>query len=258
MDANNYTLKNIIEVIYEGQTIKLSKEEFYMDGKLTSTHYYLVDNIFEKYKQCVKCNDWMKWDESEWVYCYDKRLGRNANTRACLRCYQSVKRQSDTDLYHKKLIKGYLDELLFINTRMTINSDFETDSSFFNNYQYCFLTGIKDEGASSEKTVHLDHFIANYTGHVGRIIGNIYPLHYRLNLSKSNKNPFEWIKEEAVKSQIRADKWDKLINYFAHCYGLTLDEYKDFVYWCYGNPRRIKDIERDGNITSLELWRRSQ
>ncbi len=254
--GNDYTLKNIIEVLYKGKTIKLSKEEFYMDGVLTSTHYFSGDNIFDQYIQCVRCGNWVNRRESEVVYYMN--LGDNVNRFACLECYPSLKREYETKVYHNKLIKGRLDKLLFVNTRMVINSDYETDSVFFNDYRYCFFTRIKTEGYGKEKTVHLDHFIANNTGHVGRIIGNIYPLNYRLNLSKRNKNPYEWIKEEAVSKQICTDKWNQLIKYFAHCYGLTSSEYKDFVYWCYDNPRRIKDIERDGNITSLELWRMSQ
>ncbi|HYE08593.1 MAG TPA: hypothetical protein VEF53_00285, partial [Patescibacteria group bacterium] len=176
-----------------------------------------------------------------------------------------TKSEADTYLLNKKLhegyldgllCKGYLDELLSVNTRMVKNSDYDTDSTFFDNHQSCFLTGAKSEGYGITKNVHLDHFIAIDTGHVGRIIGNIYPLYSKLNLSKSNKNPFEWIEEAEVKDEICIDKWNSLIKYFAYCYGLTLKEYENFVYWCYDNPRRIADIERDVNKTSLELWRK--
>ncbi|MDD4153716.1 MAG: hypothetical protein PHD91_08385 [bacterium] len=255
---NYYTLNCIITIKYKGKNIKIRKEDFYMDGVLATTHYFSLEDSRIQYLQCVNCGVWITHDESEWVYCYDKRVNRFANTKACTKCYKTIKKEADTYLYHKKLAKGYLDELLFINTRSVINSDYETDSAFFSNYEYCYLTGIKCEGSYDKKTVHFDHFIAIDTGHVGRIIGNIYPIFYQLNLLKSNKNPFEWIKEKEICNRISQERWNKLVNYFAKCFGLTLDEYKNFVYWCYSQPRRIKDIENDGNTPSIDLWRKDK
>ncbi len=261
MQKRDYALTTIIDVFYNCNPIKLERIEFYMDGVLHSIHYYEVGKVFEQYYQCVKCGAWLKRADSHFFFGRNYRVGRVEDKGVCSNCYPQVKeemRKAETLLYHHKLTKGYLDELLFTNTRMVKNSDYETDSAFFNNYEYCFLTGIKSEGYGATKTVHLDHFIAIDTGHVGRIIGNLYPLSSKLNISKSNKNPFEWIKEDTVANQISPDKWNKLIGYFAHCYDLTVEQYKDFVYWCYANPRRIKDIEKDGDITSLELWKRSK
>lgn len=254
---NDYTLYEFVEIAYNGKNITVRKEDFYMDGILTRTHYFGLSNSRIQYFRCVNCGIWITNKESKWVYCYDKRVERFANTKACKKCYKTVQKEANTYLYHKKLMKGYLDELLFINTKSVVNSDYETDSKFFRNYEYCYLTGIKCEGSYDKKTVHLDHFIAIDTGHVGRIIGNIYPLQYQLNLSKSNKNPFEWINEEGINNKIPPLKWRNLIKYFAKCFGLTIDEYKNFVYWCYSNPRRIKDIEKDGNVPSIELWRKA-
>jgi hypothetical protein len=257
---NDYSLSNFIEVMYKNKKIKLEKVDFYMNGILTKTHYYLENDCFDEYKQCVNCGEWLKADEGRPVSCYNKNLDDYVSATACSNCYEPLKKEADAYynyLYHESLTKGYLDELLLVNTRMVVNSNYETDSFFFNKYQFCFLTGIKCKGYGEKKVVHFDHFIAIDTGHVGRIIGNIYPVHSKLNLLKSNKNPFEWIKEEKICRKIPIDKWNELINYFAHCYGLTPEEYKDFVYWCYANPRRIKDIEKDGDKTSIELWRKA-
>ncbi len=242
--------KTTVEIIYNGQPKKLIKETLYLDGVPGLTCYFEVDNFFQQYVHCYNCDNWVDFRQARMIFYPDKS--------ACLECYPSIKRDLDTKQYHARIISGYLDELLLINAKTVINSDYETDSTFFNNYECCYFTGTKQHKSRGIVTVHLDHFIAKHTGHVGRIIGNTYPLYYKLNLSKSNKNPFEWINEKDINRTINADKWDQLINYFAQCYGLTLTEYKKFVYWCYDNPRKIEDIEKDGNCTSLELWRKSQ
>lgn len=150
-DKNDYTINQIIEMEYKGKNIKVRKEDFYMDGVLMLIHFFDLHNSSIQYFQCVKCEVWIMRNESEWVYCYDKRVGLFANTLACLKCYKIVKKEADTYLYNKKLSKGYLDELLFVNRVAAINSDYETDSKFFNNYECCYLTGVKSEGSYSKK-----------------------------------------------------------------------------------------------------------
>lgn len=113
----------------------------------------------------------------------------------------------------------------------------------------CALTGKTDD-------VHMEHFIPISTGHGGTYEGNVYPLDGSLNSSKRNKNPFEWIERPDIAALVPADRWNALIDYLAEKHGLTVDEYREFVYWCFDNPRTPEQAARDTKrgITSLDLW----
>lgn len=113
----------------------------------------------------------------------------------------------------------------------------------------CSLTGRTDD-------IHLDHFIPLAIGHGGTYKGNIVPLTREVNRSKSAKNPFEWIEDEETKKLVDLNRWEKLIEYLADQNGLTVDEFKDYVNWCFENPRKVEEIEE--GVTSIELWKRSK
>jgi uncharacterized Zn finger protein (UPF0148 family) len=120
----------------------------------------------------------------------------------------------------------------------------------FNNA--CALTTAND-------SVHIEHFISLSTGHGGTYVGNIYPLNASLNCSKRSSNPFEWI---CTRPDIDANRFDAVVAHLADLNGLTLDEYRHLVDWCYANPRTIDEIKRDNDrygyvVSSLELWRES-
>lgn len=109
---------------------------------------------------------------------------------------------------------------------------------------------------SDEMDIHLDHFIALDTGHGGTYKGNIVPLGAYLNISKSNINPFEWIKRQDVKKIVDMDKWNKLIAYLAKENNLSTKDYVEFVNWCYTNKRTNEELESNLK-TSLDLWKKS-
>lgn len=116
----------------------------------------------------------------------------------------------------------------------------------FNNS--CSLSGNSNE-------LVLDHFIPVSIGHGGTYLGNIVLLTHSLNANKTNKNPFEWIK---TRPEIDIDKFNKLVEYLAGLNNLNPKEYKEFVYWCFENPRTIEQIKKDGDKTSIELWKESK
>ncbi|TXL67475.1 hypothetical protein FHP05_00180 [Cerasibacillus terrae] len=106
----------------------------------------------------------------------------------------------------------------------------------------CALTG-------TSKNLHHEHFICIDTGHMGTTYGNIIPLDGSLNISKNNKNPFEWIKD-FPKYQIN---FNYIVSILSSINGLSVDEYKQFVYWCYEYKRTIEEIENDQRL-SIEIW----
>ncbi|WP_221930194.1 hypothetical protein [Melghirimyces algeriensis] len=111
----------------------------------------------------------------------------------------------------------------------------------------CALSGVNN--------ISLDHFIALKTGHGGTVIGNVYPLCRLLNSSKGDMNPFEWVKRNGVRERIDIKRFNTLVEYLAEQNGLTVDEFRDFVYWAYENPRSLEEVQRDHRVNSIELWR---
>jgi hypothetical protein len=117
--------------------------------------------------------------------------------------------------------------------------------SHFNNA--CALTG---EGGD----IHEDHVIPLAVGHGGTTYGNMIPLRADLNDSKCDRNIFEWFSENRERFNLSEERFNRLIEYLATLNGLTVDEYRQFVYWCHENPREPHEIAADPRH-SIEIWR---
>ncbi|MCC1486757.1 hypothetical protein LB312_05720 [Bacillus tropicus] len=109
----------------------------------------------------------------------------------------------------------------------------------------CALTGDAED-------IHLDHVIPLATGRGGAICGNIIPLKSSLNESKCDKNIFEWFEQSKIKWNLSQKKFDTLIKYLAEQNGISVEEYKDYVYWCHENPIQI-DIDVEDKTIQLSL-----
>jgi hypothetical protein len=107
----------------------------------------------------------------------------------------------------------------------------------------CFFT-------CSEKS-EIDHFIAVSTGHGGSYKGNLVPVIREINSSKHDKNPFQWLREQ---NYVFEERFNDLVKKLALENCLTVDEYRNFVYWCYENKRSKKEIMKDERF-SIEIWR---
>lgn len=73
-----------------------------------------------------------------------------------------------------------------------------------------------------------------------------------LNLSKGHRNPFEWAETLSEEYQ---ENFNKVVEYLAELNGLTVEEYREFVFWCFENKREVDEITEE-NKNSLELWLR--
>lgn len=91
----------------------------------------------------------------------------------------------------------------------------------------CLLTGEKE-------SVHLDHFIPLSWGIVGTTLGNMIPLNSRLNASKWNRNPFEWIKS---RPDIDSERWRAAVEYLSEINGMEPEDFEAFVYECERNRK---------------------
>lgn len=132
-----------------------------------------------------------------------------------------------------------------ISIRMLVMSDFKNQ---------CTLTGINQDECDD------DQFIPLATGHGGSYAGNLYPLSLQLNRSKHDKNPFEWFATNAERFGLDPARFEALVAKLAEQNGLTPEDFREYTYWCFANPRNLTQIKRDNTrygyrVTSVELWR---
>ncbi|MFK4417092.1 hypothetical protein ABH961_005681 [Bacillus sp. RC251] len=106
----------------------------------------------------------------------------------------------------------------------------EKITTYFNGA--CALTGSTD--------YELDHFIAITTGHGGTTFKNMIPLSRTLNASKNNKNPFEWFEDNKCRFKLDDNKFFSLIDYLANINGMSMKEFRDYVYKCYSDSQLQK------------------
>lgn len=104
---------------------------------------------------------------------------------------------------------------------MSVNDHFLVCRKFGNK---CPLTESRD--------IQLDHFIPLSWGVGGTDKSNIIPLNKNLNFSKSDRNPLEWAEEMISSGEFSKERWEEVVEYLAHLNGLSVDEYRDFVYMC--------------------------
>ncbi|CAM3631145.1 hypothetical protein [Mesobacillus zeae] len=103
----------------------------------------------------------------------------------------------------------------------------------FNNS--CVLTGSTN--------TQLDHVIPIAIGHGGSTYGNMVPLRPDLNHSKNDSNIFEWFEANRQRFELPQERFDNLIDWLASAKAMTVEDYRDYVYWCHANPRNIDESE---------------
>jgi hypothetical protein len=100
----------------------------------------------------------------------------------------------------------------------------------------CAITGRTD-------SIEKEHAIPLSVGHGGTTFENCYPMANGLNQSKCNSNIFEWF--EANRQRFKLEQWrfDSLIEWLGKANGMTVEEYRDYVYECHANPNVIDDAK---------------
>lgn len=97
---------------------------------------------------------------------------------------------------------------------------------------------------SESEDITIEHFIPTNIGHGGTVVGNVYPCDKWINQSKQDFNPFEWIQKEEIRKKVNIDKFNELVKYLAEENGMTVIEFKDYVYRCFDNPKEGKTDAR--------------
>lgn len=96
----------------------------------------------------------------------------------------------------------------------------------------CALTG-------KDVPIHLDHVIPLAVGHGGTTKANMLPIWQRINTSKSDRNIFEWYKENGERFDVCPKKFEEAIEYLAELNEMSVAEYRDYVYECHAIPNDI-------------------
>ncbi|MDM5283122.1 hypothetical protein [Peribacillus frigoritolerans] len=78
-----------------------------------------------------------------------------------------------------------------------------------------------------------------------------------MNISKNDRNIFEWFEQFGESKGIRHDRFDNLISWLAANHGLSVSDYRSFYYWCFDNRRTVEEVEADPR-PSLEIWQESK
>lgn len=85
--------------------------------------------------------------------------------------------------------------------------------------------------SNSSERISMEHFIPVSSGFGGTTKGNVYPMNLSLNISKSDKNPFEWIKTQPEEYQ--DNFYNVLVPYLAGQNNMSLEEFTKYVYSCF-------------------------
>lgn len=182
---------------------------------------YLENSLSEVVaKECTKCL------EMKMLNSFPKKVlgfaGRKSLCRDCLRLHRMSSRIRRRDKQYG------------VVSRVTD----EDIKKVLENFDYkCSLTGSED--------FHIDHVIPVSLGIVGGEYGNIIPLKADLNMVKGDSNIFEWFADNRERFGLSQRKFDELIEYLADINEMTVEEYRDYVYWCHDNPRTVGEITEE-------------
>lgn len=93
----------------------------------------------------------------------------------------------------------------------------------------CALTG-------KDVPIHLDHVIPLAVGHGGTTKANMLPIWRRINSSKGARNIFEWYEDSGQRFDVCPQRFKEVIAYLSDLNGMTVDEYREYVYKCHDSP----------------------
>jgi hypothetical protein len=231
--------------------VKTYYEENRENKKSYATNYYYENhekvlaywNDFRR-KNPTRSKDWYMKNREHAIE-YSKRYRRNNHVIILKKewYYRENNKEKRND-YNKKYAKLNLCKFRIYNAlrrarKQSLLDDWSDEQKkstwqFFGNA--CALTETTDN-------IHADHAIPLSIGHGGTIHGNMYPLCEKLNISKNNRNIFEWFKANKQHFNLEQERFDRLIEWLAKANGMTVQEYRDYVYWCHANPRSLEELK---------------
>lgn len=198
-----------------------------------------------KLKKCIKCGE--EKGIENFVVKRSAKDGINPKCKDCVCEYQNNRnKRPDVHSYNKNKSqkrRAFLNELPHAMTAKQWNEV----KSYFNNH--CFLTGE----VLSESNLSIEHVIPLCTGHGGHIVENVLPLDKSLNMSRQDKNIFEWFNTLGAREEMKRC-FDEAIGYLAFMNDMKVDEYKEYIYYCDTYRRTIDEVKADRR-PSIEIFK---
>jgi hypothetical protein len=236
-------LEKMCDEAFENLRVSIKEvmgEHFFAVGRYVLDNYggiygYLSSKKMVKlreciYKECTKCGEDFRITE----FSSRKKFSFGLYT-ACNSC--QAKKLNEYLKKHPEYAKVHLNKRRArkVNLPDTLTvEEYEIALEYFG--RSCALTG---------QTVDLEqeHAIPISIGHGGTAFENCYPMANGLNQSKNNNNIFEWFEANRQRFELSQERFDKLIAWLASANAMTIEEYRDHVYWCHANPRTIDELE---------------
>lgn len=196
-------------------------------------------------KVCTRCCEWKPLSQ----YSQERKAGDGLKSqcKSCKSKSYGVYSRSNRDLF-----KDYQEQRKEMVASLPSDITSVDLKEIMGNYDYrCCLTGERLDSSA----LHLDHIVPYSVGHVGNVHYNVWPITGSLNMSKGNKNVFQWARERAVqRGDIDLMRFYTVMNDIAASADLTLAEYESFITWCHDNPRTAEEAREDKRH-SIEIWR---
>jgi hypothetical protein len=190
----------------------------------------------EREKEVTKI--WVEKNKERYVQNYTryKKENRDLLIKKLKTWHQNNKEKQKS--YKKKYIRENLDAYLLRNKkRRALKAKLPNDLTDIQQKEIldmfdggCALTGDPD--------INWDHVLPIAIGHGGTTYGNMIPLRKDLNFSKHTANIFDWFDANRQRFELSQGKFDKLVDFLSSANAMTVEEYREYVYWCHDNPRK--------------------
>jgi len=191
--------------------------------------------------------------------------GVQSHCKSCVKMYYERKREDMLEVfkdnYHNN--KEYFDEYykrdyVVVNTKLTTMSKRAKQTNSFDNINDAELKELLDKErcflTNSTKDITTDHVIPLSLGG-DNSIDNVILLKNTANISKRDRNIFEWYQKYGKKLGVNLERFNNTISYLATLNGLTVDEYRQFIEWAHSGGREEK---KDPNIKLIDIWKKTK
>ncbi|MEH7248733.1 hypothetical protein V7114_18315 [Neobacillus niacini] len=173
------------------------------------------------------CNECRKGEKKRW------RKENPEKTRAYNRSQERIKKNREHrkkwEEKNKEKVKKMKITRLNRETAASDTIPIKEKTKTLKQYSYsCALTG-------TENNLQADHIIPLVTGHASNFFENILILKRDLNVSKNGRNIFDWAVQEHEHLGFTLTRFNEVMTEVALRSGMTLEEYKEYVNWCFDN-----------------------
>jgi hypothetical protein len=177
------------------------------------------------------CSDCCSWNALDYFHYHKTKLGNREST--CKICKHKRKRNWKLSNPVKLAVQDALRRARKVALPNTLTaSEYEITLNYFGHA--CALTG-------ASFGIEVEHAIPISVGHGGTTFENCYPMANGLNQSKNNRNIFEWFEANRQRFNLDQERFDSLIEWLGKANGMTVEEYRDYVYECHANPNVIDE-----------------